>query len=229
MKTISCIIAAYNECPRISSVLDIVVPCQGISEIIVIDDGSKDNTREIVGEYVKKFPNVKLIVHEKNKGKTMAVYSDIKASTGDYIFLLDADLVGLIVSNITALIDPIQKGEADMSMSMRSNPKYVQWLGIEYISGERIFSRSIALEILGILPHVRGFGLEPCINTYIIKYNCRIKVVFWKNVQNPWPAWKKYGFIAGIKKDIRMNRDILGTISLWEVFYQNYKMIKLKV
>ncbi len=229
MKTISCIIPTYNESPRIGAVLDVVACQPDLSEVIVVDDGSKDNTLEIVGEYLKKFPHIQLIVHKKNKGKTMAIHTGINASTGDYIFLLDADLIGLTSDNIHALIDPIQKNQADVSISMRGNPTYIQWLGIEYISGERIFSRNIALQMLDALPVINGFGLEVYINKFIIEHKCRIKVVFWKNVCNPWPAWKKYGFVLGIKKDIRMNRDILKTISLWEVVSQNYKMIKLKV
>ncbi|MEI7463322.1 MAG: glycosyltransferase family 2 protein, partial [Candidatus Taylorbacteria bacterium] len=84
MNNISCIIPSFNEEARIGKVLDIVSNHPDIGELIVVDDGSTDGTLDVI----KKYPNVKLIVHEKNQGKSAAVYHGIKSSTGRYILLL---------------------------------------------------------------------------------------------------------------------------------------------
>jgi len=63
-KNITAIVPAYNEAERISKVLEVLTTYKQFKEIIVVDDGSTDNTEEIV----KKF-NVRYIRNESNKGK----------------------------------------------------------------------------------------------------------------------------------------------------------------
>ena len=119
MKKISCIIPAYNEENGIENVLNVAAPLIGkyLSEVIVVDDGSSDNTKQIV----KKFPTVHFIEHEINKGKSRSVADGIKASKGDYILLLDADLKFLNEKNIIDLIDPIENEVSSVSISYRKN------------------------------------------------------------------------------------------------------------
>jgi len=92
MTTLSIIIPAYNEEKTIKQLISLVKSVKLINnvkkEIIVVDDGSKDNTRNIL----KKIPNIKLIFHKKNGGKGAAVKTGIKHSTGDIIVIQDADL-----------------------------------------------------------------------------------------------------------------------------------------
>ena len=116
MKKVSCIIAAYNESERIGGVLDAIENHPLIEEVIVIDDGSKDNTSEIVS----KRKGVKLITLTKNRGKSFAVVTGIRESKHDHLFMLDADLVGLSADDVTRLIQPILNGEADISISLRN-------------------------------------------------------------------------------------------------------------
>src|SRR3989338_9641304 len=96
---ISCIIPAYNEGVRIKNVLRAVYKHPLIDEVIVVDDGSKDNTKDIV----KEFEGIKLIIQE-NKGKSQAVAAGVSQAEGDLLFFLDADLIGLTPKNISGLI-----------------------------------------------------------------------------------------------------------------------------
>lgn len=91
-KKLSIIIPAYNEEKTIKIILERIeaVDLENIEkEIIIVDDGSKDRTREILKEFKNKH---KIILHDKNQGKGMALRTGFKEATGDYIVIQDADL-----------------------------------------------------------------------------------------------------------------------------------------
>ena len=222
---VSCIIPAYNEEPRIGTVLRAVYNHPLINEIIIVDDASKDNTRDVV----RKFGGVQLIVHEKNKGKSQTVVDGIIQSKGDIIFLLDADLIGLIPKDISDLIEPVLSRKADISISLRKNSPWIyRKVGLDFISGERVFSKGLVKDYLSEMQKLPRFGLEVYLNKLIIKNKYRIKIIFWKNVISLWPH-KKRGLIAGLKGFFLMIRDILRTVSIFEVIRQFVKMSFLKV
>ena len=93
MPKLSIVIPCYNEEKTIKKILKKVtkakLPMVWEREIIVVDDGSKDNTKEILKTLKNK---IKLIFKEKNEGKGAALKKGFKAVTGDYILIQDADL-----------------------------------------------------------------------------------------------------------------------------------------
>jgi len=224
-KKISCVIPSFNEGPRIEAVLDVVHDHHLIDEVIVVDDASKDNTVEIV----KTFRRVKLLIHKENTGKSRAVVDGITASSGDIIFLLDADLIGLTAQSISDLIEPVLKGTADLGTSLRTNSPWIfKKIGLDYISGERVFSRELVEDHLARMAGLPRFGLEVYMNNLIIKNKYRIKVVYWGGVISPWPH-KKRRFLRGLKAFFLMNLDILRTVSVFEVIRQILQMRLLRV
>ncbi len=225
MKKISCIIPSYNEEKRIGNILQALSGHPLLHEVIVVDDGSRDATHKIVAQ----FPDVKLITNTKNQGKSVAVCNGIKAAQSDFILLLDADLIGLTSQNITDLITPVAHNVADVSISLRSNaPGIWRRLGIDYISGERVFPKHLLENHIDEIRALRPFGLEVFFNRWIIKHKCKIKIVSWRNVASPY-KYKKYGWYTGITSDIKMIFDILSTTSIFEPVYQIWKMMKLRV
>ena len=221
--SIACIIPAYNEAPRIARVLDAVVGHPDIHEIIVVDDGSVDETDTIVAHY----PSVRYIKHPKNTGKSSAVYTGITATTSNYILFIDADLVGLTPEAITKLIYPVKSGYADVSISLRNNtPKLWQKLGLDYISGERVIPKKIFLDDTAGITSIPSFGWEVFTNRRLIQKKCSIAIVSWNTVSSPLKE-EKYGFLRGLTGDIGMIVDIFKTISFYEPIYQIYKMKKL--
>ncbi|MCX6813213.1 MAG: glycosyltransferase family 2 protein [Candidatus Azambacteria bacterium] len=225
MTKVSCIIPAYNEEPRIGTVLRVVYNHPLIDEIIVVDDASKDNTKDIV----RKYEGVQLIIHEKNKGKSQTVVDGIIQSKGDIVFLLDADLIGLTPKNISDLIEPVLSQKADISISMRkSSPWIDRKIGFDFISGERVFLKKLVQNHLNEMQKLARFGLEVYLNKLIIKNKFRIKVVFWEDVISLW-KYKKSGLFPGLKGDFLMILDILKTVSVFEVIHQFVAMSFLKV
>lgn len=96
MTSISVVLPAKDEEQRIALTLDrlmVAAPRTGITEIIVVDDGSRDRTAEIVREYAcRPSPEVRLVQHDVNRGKSAALRTGMQTAEGDVIALFDADL-----------------------------------------------------------------------------------------------------------------------------------------
>lgn len=225
-KKISCIIPAYNEGQSIYNTLEAVAGASGfIHEIIVVDDGSADNTQTIV----RNFSGVKLLVNDKNRGKSKSVARGIREASSQYIFLLDADLIGLKTENIINLTQPIKEGAADAVISMReTTPYWMKKINMDFMSGERILPRSILMEYIEKIAVLKSFALEVFLNKIIIENKLRIETVLMEGVRNDF-KWKKRGFWRGIKGEVLMWRDILKEASLRELISQNVNLKKLLV
>ncbi len=221
---VSCIIPVYNEASRIASVLDVVTNHSLIDEVIVINDGSTDNSETIL----KQRNDIHLITYPVNRGKSYAIMSGLKKARHDLILMVDSDLLQLNDENIKVLIEPILRDTADISISIRSNSLWVyKFFGLDFVSGERCFNKRIIgdLNQLGDLP---GFGLETFLNTIIISKQIRIASIYWGNVIAPRKS-NKFGIWAGTIGDLKMIGQIIKVTGFWGMVKQFRQMLKLKV
>lgn len=108
----SVIIPCYNEADNILECITRVPPMGNFTEIIVVDDGSMDTTKEILEEIIKSKPNVKLISYPQNKGKGFAVKAGCDVAIGELIMILDADM-SVRPEDLPKFFEPIQNGKAD--------------------------------------------------------------------------------------------------------------------
>lgn len=92
-KALSIVIPVYNEEKTLKEIVEKVsAEIKDIdSEIILVDDGSKDNSRQIANDLTQKYTNVILLLNSKNLGKTQTVVKGINNSSGDIVVIQDAD------------------------------------------------------------------------------------------------------------------------------------------
>lgn len=136
---IAAIIPAYNEAHNIPRVLDVLTQAEFLNEIIVIDDGSTDNTAEVVS----RFERVKLIKNDTNRGKAQSMQQGVENTDADILFFCDADLKDLTVEIVGQIIQPVAKRKYDMYIGVRNNfmQKAVTLFALN--SGERAVRREL--------------------------------------------------------------------------------------
>jgi glycosyltransferase involved in cell wall biosynthesis len=188
---ITVIIPAYNEEKTIREILRRVQATQIAHEILVVDDGSKDGTREILEEINGQGP-VRVIFHEHNQGKGAAVRTGIQAASGEVIIIQDADLE-YDPRDYPALLRPIEEGIAEVVFGSRflggarrpimfwhmvankiltlvTNILYNNIL-TDMETGYKVFLRTVVADI----PlHARGFEFEPEFTAKVLKRKARI-------------------------------------------------------
>ena len=114
---ISVIVPVYNERKTIQEILRRIQATDLVSEIVVVDDGSTDGTREILQE-MDNGASVRVVFHEKNQGKGAAVRQGIQISKGDVIIIQDADLE-YDPREYPNLLRPLDEGLADVVYGSR--------------------------------------------------------------------------------------------------------------
>ncbi|TGD43889.1 glycosyltransferase [Pseudotabrizicola sediminis] len=213
--TFTCLIPAHNEAARIAGVLAAVQGHPMIQSVVVVDDGSGDDTAAIARaaavQVLRLFPN---------RGKSAALAHALARVRTSHVLLLDADLTGLGATDLSRLMAPVAEGQADVALSLRGNaPRVWHWLGVDYITGERVLPMWLIRPLLPGMKALPRFGVEVFLNTHIQAAGLSVAIVRWARVSSPSKA-QKTGWRAGILADIGMMRDILVTVSITTTFRQ---------
>ena len=185
------VIPVYNEVHNISEIIKRVQAQKLASEVIIVDDGSQDGTRDLLKEMDGK-KKVRVILHEQNKGKGAAVVTGMKAARGDVLLIQDADLE-YDPRDYPHILKPIEEGIADvvygsrflggprratMFWHMIANKLLTAMTNILYDTiltdmetGYKVFRRSV---IDGMVIHSKRFDFEPEFTAKILKRHYRI-------------------------------------------------------
>lgn len=158
--SLSVIIPAYNEERTLASIVEIVRTWAKASEIIIVNDGSTDNTPATLKHFGKK---IILINLPQNKGKSFAVAEGVIRASGKLIMLLDADLLGLTHRVLDEFLKPMNTHKYDMVIGTPRAHGLGDQKFYHQLSGERVLKRS---DLLKFIPAMRGlgYGLEVFLN-----------------------------------------------------------------
>lgn len=117
---LSIVIPVYNEAATLSRIVDWVrsVEVGMEKEILLVDDGSRDGTREVLRKMGEGHPDLKILFHEVNRGKGAALRTGFAAATGDVVLIQDADLE-YDPKEYPRLLAPIVEGHADVVYGSR--------------------------------------------------------------------------------------------------------------
>lgn len=189
--SLSVIVPVFNEVRTIEEIIARVQKTGLVNEIVVVDDGSTDGTREIL----KKLDHqklIRLILHEKNQGKGAAIRSGLQITKGDLILIQDADLE-YDPRDYSSLLQPIQEGLADVVygsrflgaarrpilfwnmlankiLTLATNILYNNIL-TDMETGYKLFKREV---VEGMKLHARRFEFEPEFTAKILKKRVKI-------------------------------------------------------
>ena len=191
--TLSVLIPVYNE---ISTLVEIVERVRAVDirkEIILVDDGSTDGTRDLMQNGIAGvYPDVKTIYHEANRGKGAAIRTAIQHATGDYLIVQDADLE-YDPREYFVLLEPILDGRADVVFGSR-------FLGggahrVHFFC-YKVFKREV---LENITLKCNRFDFEPEVTAKVAKRRYRIYEVPISYSGRDYEEGKKIGWRDGVQ------------------------------
>jgi glycosyltransferase involved in cell wall biosynthesis len=205
---IAAILPAYNEAERVANVARIALRCPSVDEVIVVNDGSSDNTSEVV----KSLPGVRLVNLPKNRGKGGAMAAGVAATDAHLLVFLDADLIGLRCEHVESLIEPVRTGKYQMAVGrFRGGRKLTDWAQrlTPNISGQRAIRRDVFAQIPDL--DSARYGVEMAITRYCHRWRVPSLTVWITGVTHPMKE-EKLGFFRGMFSRARMYVQILDTL-----------------
>ena len=191
MLSLSIIIPCYNERATVTEIMQRVRECAPDAEIVVVDDGSTDGSRDVLRE-LEGQPNLRILYHDRNRGKGAAVRAGIAAAAGEVILIQDADLE-YDPRDYPRLLQPIEEGRAEVVYGSRflGGPRRAMlfWHMVANLlltlmtnvlfntilsdmeTGYKVFKAKV---IKGIPLRARRFDFEPEVTAKVLKRGYRI-------------------------------------------------------
>lgn len=205
---LSVIIPCYNEEKTVATVIQRVRAVERAHEIIVVDDGSTDSTRDILAQ-IDPGDDLRVLYHSHNQGKGAAVRTGFDAATGDVLLIQDADLE-YDPREYKVLLKPIEEGITDVvygsrflggprkamffwnmianrSLTLITNMLYNAILS-DMETCYKVFRREV---IQDMVIHARGFEFEPEFTAKVLKQGIRIYEVPISYNGREWNEGKK--------------------------------------
>ena len=215
---LSVVMPVYNEQATLREVISRVLAVPLEIELICIDDGSRDGSREILSELQSTHPQIRVLLQPRNMGKGAALRRGIQEATGDFVLVQDADLE-YDPSDYPALLHPLLEGKADVVYGSRflgAAPHRVLYFW-HYVANRILTLLSNALtninlsdmetcykvfrrEILQSIPIEEDrFGFEPEITVKVARRRLRIYEVGISYWGRTYEEGKKIGWQDGVR------------------------------
>jgi glycosyltransferase involved in cell wall biosynthesis len=213
---LSVIVPCFNEEATISTLLDRVLASPWVAEVIVVDDGSSDRSRELLADVAD--PRVQVVLHGVNQGKGAALRTGFSKAGADYVVVQDADLE-YSPEEYGLLLEPLESGQADVvygSRFMGGRPHRVLyfWHSVgnrllttlsnmftdlnltDMETCYKVFRREI---IQSVDIEEERFGFEPEVTAKLARMRCRIYEVGITYDGRTYAEGKKIGWRDGVR------------------------------
>jgi glycosyltransferase involved in cell wall biosynthesis len=214
---LSVVMPVYNERPTLREVVNRVLEAPFDLELLCVDDGSNDGSREVLEELKREHPRVQVFLQPRNMGKGAALRRGIQEAKGDFVIVQDADLEYDPVEYNT-LLDPLIQGKADVVYGSRflgSAPHRVLYFW--HSVGNRLLTllsncltninltdmetcyKAFRREVIQSIPIEEDrFGFEPEITVKVAKRHLRIYEVGISYWGRTYEEGKKIGWRDGV-------------------------------
>ncbi len=208
LSTVGIVIPAFNEADNLSCVLKSVCATPWLAQIIVVDDGSSDNTLAIAERFAGQDDRLIVLHLAQNRGKGGAMMAGVRALQTEFVIFLDADLVGARPGHLKELYEPVAAGNCEMSIAVFRHGGLLtdaSHLLAPHLSGQRCLRRLDAGQILIPLEDSR-YGVETGLTAYAKRQNWQIRKVSWQGVTHRMKEQKR--------------KNMAGLYSRWQMYHQ---------
>lgn len=206
--SVSAIIPAYNEGKTIGNVLRTVKSVPLINDIIVVSDGSTDDTAAIARNY-----GAYVVELQENIGKGGAIKAGLEVCNSDIILLLDADLIGLNTSHIYDLLASVINGEEDMTVGLFKKGRVATDIAQKIapnLSGQRALKKQILEEVPDI--DLVRYGIEVALTKHVSSKDYRVKEIYLQDITHLTKE-EKMGLLHGFSSRMKMYWDIVKVLN----------------
>lgn len=206
---VAAIVPAYNEEHTIGAVVEALLCCPSIQEIIVVSDGSDDRTVEVASRYP-----IKVVELKENVGKGGAMKAGAAETSCEVLLFVDADLVGLSREHIQALLEPVTTGRTAMSIGVFSEGRRTTDLA-QRLAPSLSGQRAVRKDLFDRVPKLEqsGFGVEVALTHFAEREGVEIEKVPLPSVSQIMKEEKR-GLVRGLVARLKMYWDIVRSLRL---------------
>ncbi len=212
------VIPIYNEETTLGPILERVLGRQMVGEVILVDDGSYDGTALVARSWVEREKKVRLIEHERNRGKGAALRTGFQNATCPYVIVQDADME-YDPADFGRVVAPLVADEADVvygSRYLKKDPRNVMrfWhtmgnrfltllsnmMSDLYVTDMETCYKGFRREVIQAIPiEENRFGFEPEVTAKVAKMKLRVMETSVHYYPRSYDEGKKIGWKDGVR------------------------------
>ncbi len=220
MEKVTCIVPAYNEAERIDYILNFLSSYQRIDEVIVVNDGSTDNTKSVVESLIENNSKFKFINKINNEGKGAAIKDGLTEASGDIIIISDADIFRIDNNCFDVLIDNLNNNVRMVVL----DTSFIRRFPLSITGMTRLWSgqRSFYKEDLSKLDWDKAYGyaLESSLNDQYISKSLKCKYVFAFGADSALQFEKKGSGFEGVAFYLKISSEIFSRYGVLRLLWQ---------